>query len=439
MADDTEVEEVAESAIDGEHEQSNDLEQLHAKVAELEARLEQGSKDPARIETFFVGFAVALAPGVALAFMGIEWFRDNLTSVATGVLAGLLIVGLLTVVLFLFRVEIMRALRLRAGVQLREVVAETAAAMRASIPGSGASDEETEAAIERAGQSMASWYSWVSARRAAVWILLGLLSTFALFIGESLIYEQNELIRQQNQYFREQNAKIQEQLAAQAAATKKQEEDTLHVRKNELLRTIYEMEDCDSENLPEGEYRCLPAHPLRLRQEAVIALAGFTGPLDLHGADLRRIRLNEMSLPGADFGAADLNDARMRRTDLTGARLSFTDLSGANLGWSELAGAELGFAKLVKASLLRANLSHADLWQADLTDATVRSANFTGAKLHGTDLSGARGLEAHQLSETCGSSTTKIPSGFARPRHWFEGSVRWGDDVGCPPGEAISE
>ncbi|MEM1250614.1 MAG: hypothetical protein AAGK22_29895, partial [Acidobacteriota bacterium] len=249
---------------------------------ELRTQLDERAKDPARVETFFVGLAVALAPGVALAFMGIDWLADNVTSMAAGFLSGLIAVAIVTVVLFLFRVEIMKALRLRAGVRFRQVVADAAAAARASMPGSGASAEETESAIDRASQSMASWYAWMSARRAAVLILLGLLSTFALFVGESLIFEQNELIRQQNEYFQEQNRKIQQQLDDQAA-------DTLLVRKNELLRTLYETRECDINELPEGKIRCPLLHPLRLRQEAGVALVSLIEEPDLSDVELLNV------------------------------------------------------------------------------------------------------------------------------------------------------
>ena len=97
-------------------------------------------------------------------------------------------------------------------------------------------------------------------------LAVGVLGLLIAAIPISLLWRQNNLIEQQNQYLRDQNSNIQSQLLAQTRSTRKQEEDTLLVRRNELLRVVYELEDCDKEQIATTSlYRstedCPPRHP----------------------------------------------------------------------------------------------------------------------------------------------------------------------------------
>ncbi len=228
---------------------------------------------------------------------------------------------------------------------------------------------------------------------------VGALGLLVAAIPTLLLWRQNALIAKQNEYFQDQNAKIQNQLLAQARATQKQEADTLLVRRNELLRTIYETVSCEPQELSEGETRCPPKHPLRLRQEAVLALAQLDQErLDLSEADLRGAVLRRVDLRGANLRDADLSDAYLPDADFRGALLLRTDLESANLR--------------------NADLSRADLLSANLKDADLGSANLELANLSRADLTGADYLNAKQLSEACGSSETKISTWIVRPQHW---------------------
>lgn len=252
MGDDAPVE-AAESAADGEHEQSSDLEQLHAKVAELEADAERlaGENDDLRREN-------------RLLLGGYQ---------AGGGLAALVLLG----------PGLVRAARNY---------------FERAKPGEPVPPRES-----------ADLFAAIVRRVVAV----GVLGLLVAAVPMLLLWRQNGLIADQNEYFQDQNSKIQGQLLAQAReaksqaeAIRKQEEDTLLVRKNELLRTIYEKEDCDAGELLEVNKKCPPLHPLRLREEAASALSRLIERPVLNYADLRK----------ADLSGEDLRDAQLLYADL---------------------------------------------------------------------------------------------------------------------------
>jgi uncharacterized protein YjbI with pentapeptide repeats len=159
---------------------------------------------------------------------------------------------------------------------------------------------------------------------------------------------------------------------------------------------------------------------------------------DLSGANLSQATLSEATmsrarLDGANLKGADLTKAMLVRVDLRGADLSGAiaykaelhraDLSEAVLVGTNLEKAELGRARLIRADLTNALLIRAYLARADLRGARVAGADLTEAELdladvRGTDLSQTKGLMQEQISETCGDSTTKLPSGLRPPQGW---------------------
>ena len=89
------------------------------------------------------------------------------------------------------------------------------------------------------------------------------------------------------------------------------------------------------------------------------------------------------------------------------------DLRGADLGGADLRRRDLRGANLRGALLLGADLRGADLTAADLTGADLR-----GVRVHGADLTGALFLTPAQVTAARGDPRTRLPEGFARPRHW---------------------
>ncbi|MCD6026154.1 MAG: pentapeptide repeat family protein [Solimicrobium sp.] len=74
--------------------------------------------------------------------------------------------------------------------------------------------------------------------------------------------------------------------------------------------------------------------------------------INLAGADLRWIVLENADLQGADFRGADLWQARLCGADLQGADLRGANLRGANLGCTKLRGANLRGATSDNAEIL---------------------------------------------------------------------------------------
>jgi uncharacterized protein YjbI with pentapeptide repeats len=143
--------------------------------------------------------------------------------------------------------------------------------------------------------------------------------------------------------------------------------------------------------------------------------------LDLHGADLPRVRWESVRLHGADLRGARLEGAALReahlgRADLRGAHLERADLIQAHLEWADLRGAHLegamlegaylaapaqlqeatlSDAGLAQLNLERADLRGAHLERADLRSAQLERADLREAHLAGADLRGAHLEEAH--------------------------------------------
>lgn len=92
----------------------------------------------------------------------------------------------------------------------------------------------------------------------------------------------------------------------------------------------------------------------------------------------------------------------------TGADLRGADLMGRDLRQRHLARATLRGAYLIAGDLRGAALDRTDLLGADLRDADVRGADLTRTLF----------LTQMQLNATRGDSTTTLPLGLDRPRHW---------------------
>lgn len=132
---------------------------------------------------------------------------------------------------------------------------------------------------------------------------------------------------------------------------------------------------------------------------------------DLHGVLLKRQKLANAVLRGADLSGANLHAADLRGADLTGANLSGANLNKADLRQAKLAGAKLNRAMLFAARLDGAQLAGSDLSEAlmgqvqlisaNLTDSIIQSADLRGARLADADLSGAD-LSGSRLDEVRG-------------------------------------
>ena len=122
--------------------------------------------------------------------------------------------------------------------------------------------------------------------------------------------------------------------------------------------------------------------------------------LNLQGADLGGMKLDQANLAGANLREANLVYAELRNANLSGAELSGANLyhaliPGANLSRTRMTSANLSWvnaehANLSDTNLFRANLSHADLDRGNLSGVSIGTADLSGAMLVHANLSGAK-------------------------------------------------
>ena len=171
----------------------------------------------------------------------------------------------------------------------------------------------------------------------------------------------------------------------------------------------------------------LPALPASDIQAAVSVLGrrppdprsnlGWRWRLDLHGADLRAVRILDADfqgvvLAGADPEAATLFKAELRKASLVGASLRYAVLGGASLRGADLRNANLEGIRTIReldGGSFRDSYGASDFHQADLR----------AARLHDADLRFACNLNRADLTGATASPGTSWPAGF----RWREAGV----------------
>jgi uncharacterized protein YjbI with pentapeptide repeats len=116
----------------------------------------------------------------------------------------------------------------------------------------------------------------------------------------------------------------------------------------------------------------------------------LTAHSDLRGADLRRRRLEFMSLASARLDGADLTDATLTCVDLSNASMTDAVLNGTKLLSVDASRVDLTRASLSHSYWNVCDLSRADLTGAGLEHAFVRNSNVALATFDGTDLTWAK-------------------------------------------------
>jgi uncharacterized protein YjbI with pentapeptide repeats len=109
----------------------------------------------------------------------------------------------------------------------------------------------------------------------------------------------------------------------------------------------------------------------------------------LQNADLRGTQLQNANLREAQLQGAHLFRVQLQNADLRGIQLQGYDLRGIQLQDADLRGAQLQNANLRGAQLQNANLADAQLQNANLADAQLQNANLRRAQLNGVDLNAA--------------------------------------------------
>ena len=171
---------------------------------------------------------------------------------------------------------------------------------------------------------------------------------------------------------------------------------------------------------------------LRLRLD--LLEPGTTLAPDLSRTRLRRVDLTRLDLQGADLAFADLRHANLRGTilfrargygvDISGAALSRPDAEGSQGRRRELA-ANLEEARMRRtiavdtnfhgARLVSARFEESDLTRADFREAKLQQAHFDGATLHGAKFQMANVSEADFRGATFGGGALRS---LSRARNW---------------------
>lgn len=179
-------------------------------------------------------------------------------------------------------------------------------------------------------------------------------------------------------------------------------ESTPQQRTEHLLRLVMALEGAVLD-LPELEGGRLSLHGIRLDRDSLLSQvqAAASPPAWWDGA--------AVLLPGARFGAANLQDAHfsgadLKAADFTGAALRSAVLRGARIEAASFAGADATGANFTAVAASEAKFQGAMLEDAcfetgvlrfaDFTDALLDNAEFSGADLWGARLEGAEATNA---------------------------------------------
>ncbi|MEV0611177.1 DUF6086 family protein [Polymorphospora rubra] len=131
----------------------------------------------------------------------------------------------------------------------------------------------------------------------------------------------------------------------------------------------------------------------RLREEGIDYIPTFFGggyDIDLRGAVLDGMPLDDAWLCDCNLEGVSLRDARLYKANLTQGRLDRADLTGAFLRKSDLYKASARATILRAADLRGVSAFDADLRDADLSGATLHVASLNRADLRGANLCAAR-------------------------------------------------
>lgn len=309
------------------------------------------------LSSFFIGFILALVPGVAGTLWAITYLADNVSQLVNIALLAILVTSLLGTLLVLLQGRLFRWIGLSVRVRLADVARPVHDAMVAAADGDALAVADS---LRVAAERTASWYSWFAVRRWIVGVTVVLLAAFAALIGTALLHEQNRLIARQNEYFQSQNAYLQQQIELA-------EREGRLARRSQLVATLFERAECEVEPCP-------PSASLRARAEAFRVLVQLDDQDIAWSADVLTRDYAGVDLRWADLDGLDLRGVSLRGADLRGARLTGVDLGGANLANAALSGADLRAADLEGARLVGADLRGANLYRATLADGALEHA-----------------------------------------------------------------
>ncbi len=128
--------------------------------------------------------------------------------------------------------------------------------------------------------------------------------------------------------------------------------------------------------------------------------------VDLKGASLAGLHLDQCDCQAANLSGANFQEAVLNKCDFTGANLTKANLSGAKLKGSDFSGADLSGANLTRVVLGGARLKRANLTGANLTQVDLRAADLSTTELANVKLRAAEYDEKTRLPKSLPAAQT---------------------------------
>lgn len=129
------------------------------------------------------------------------------------------------------------------------------------------------------------------------------------------------------------------------------------------------------------------------------------GETNFQRSELKKIKLNHVTLKGVNLDSSNLAEAELKKANLSHSSLRLANLTSANLEKAILQQVDFECACLSQVNLTDAHLEgssfrKANLRSADLRDSYLVNVSFEGADLRNTKLQGANLKGAYYDSET---------------------------------------
>ena len=135
------------------------------------------------------------------------------------------------------------------------------------------------------------------------------------------------------------------------------------------------------------------------------------GETNFQESELKRIKLNGVTLKGVNLDRSNLIEAELKQANLSNSSLKFVNLTNANLEKAILKEVDFEGASMSRVNLTDAHLQGANFKEANLIEADLRDGYFVNVCFFGTDLRHAK-LQGANFKGACYNSQTSFDSNF---------------------------
>ena len=133
------------------------------------------------------------------------------------------------------------------------------------------------------------------------------------------------------------------------------------------------------------------------------------GETDFQRSELKKIKLNHVTLKGVNLDSSNLSGAELKQANLSNSSLRLTNLTSANLEKAVLKKVDFECACLNQVNLTDAHLEGSNFSQANLREADLRHSYLVNVCFAGADLRSAKLQGAHLQGASYSSSTVFDP------------------------------